>query len=208
MGHSRSRTTRRTRAFSLVELVIVVVIMGIIGAIAIPRFSRAGEGARMNALIADLSLLQSAVDRYTTEHGGLSPGHDAPGVASGDGDELIERLLETSDDAGNVDEAGYLGPYLRKMPPNPYNGLSTVRIGGGAAGANTHGWRFDPASFVIQSDHGEGKDGGSGGLDVGVVDDDLADVGGGGGGLHVGGGGGGAVHLGGGGGGAHALDPD
>jgi nitrite reductase/ring-hydroxylating ferredoxin subunit len=38
------------------------------------------------------------------------------------------------------------------MPANPFNNLDTVRVGGAAAGANTHGWRFDPASGQFQAD--------------------------------------------------------
>lgn len=147
----------RNRAFSLVELVIVTVIIGIIAAIAVPRFSRGAASARESAIVSDLACLQSAIDRYTAEHGGLSPGHDAPGSASSDGEDMIERLLERTDESGTPQESGYLGPYLRAMPINPFNGLRSVRIGGAAAGANTHGWRFDPLSYVIQSDHGAGK---------------------------------------------------
>lgn len=144
----------RNRAFSLVELVIVTVIIGIIAAIAVPRFSRGAASARESAIVSDLSLLQSAIDRYTAEHGGLSPGHDAPGSPSSDGDDLIERLIGRTDESGAPQESGFLGPYLRMMPVNPFNGLRSVRIGGAAASANTHGWRFDPLSLVIQSDHG------------------------------------------------------
>lgn len=181
----------RARAFSLVELVIVTVIIGIIAAIAVPRFSRAAETARENALVADLSLLQSAIDRYTTEHSGLSPGHDAPGSPSSDGNDLIARLLGTTDDTGDVVSSGYLGPYLRRMPDNPYSSLATVRIGGAAAGANTHGWRFDPSSHVIQSDHAEdGADGPEIGGGGGVGGVEAHGVGG-----HAGAG-------------AHAIGPD
>jgi prepilin-type N-terminal cleavage/methylation domain-containing protein len=152
----------RNRAFSLLELAIVTVIIGIIAAIAVPRFSRGAASARESAIVADLARLQSAIDRYTAEHCGLSPGHDAPGSASSDGDDMIERLLERTDELGTPEESGFLGPYLRMMPINPFNGLRSVRIGGGAAGANTHGWRFDPLTLVIQPDHGDG-----------VIDDEV-----------------------------------
>ncbi len=169
----------RTRAFSLIELVIVTVIIGIIAAIAVPRFSRASTTARESSLVANISLLQSAIDRYTTEHGGLSPGHDAPGSASSDGTDLISRLLGMSDETGSVNGSGYLGPYLRRMPANPFNGRTTVRIGGAAAGAGTDGWRFDPSTHEIQSDHVDGL------VVVGPVEvegEGAVSVGGGGGG--------------------------
>lgn len=147
------KNARTSPGFSIIELVIVVVILGIIAGIAMPRLSRASESAKENALLSDLTMLQGAIERYTAEHGGLSPGHDAPG-STGSEEDFAARLVARSDERGNVQASGYLGPYLRHMPPNPFNGLETVRIGGAAAGSNTHGWRFDPLTLAIQSDHG------------------------------------------------------
>lgn len=144
----------RTRAFSLVELVIVTVIIGIIAAIAVPRFSRAAESARQGTLRATLARLQSAIDQYTAEHAGLSPGHDAPGSPSTSGADLVQRLLERTDEHGATTPTGIYGPYLRSMPVNPANGRRTVRIGGSPAGSNTHGWRFNPQTLQVQPDHG------------------------------------------------------
>ena len=44
------------------------------------------------------------------------------------------------------------GPYLRDIPANPFNGRRRIRIDGALAGANTHGWRFDSTTRVIEPD--------------------------------------------------------
>ena len=44
------------------------------------------------------------------------------------------------------------GPYMNKVPENPFNDLATVREDGVAAGANTHGWRFDTTTGEFQAD--------------------------------------------------------
>lgn len=159
---------------------MVIAIIGIIAGIAVPRMSRASVTARENALVSNLSLLQSAIDRYTAEHGGLSPGHDSAGSVNSSGTRFATRITGRSDDAGAEQPEGVYGPYLRSIPRNPYNGLRTVRIGGVAAGANTHGWRYNPGTQTILSDHGD--DGGLGGGPDGEIVDIVplgdADLGG------------------------------
>lgn len=142
----------RGRAFSLIELVIVVVILGVIAAIAVPRFSSASSHAMDSSLNNSLVRLQEAADRFTVEH--LL--NHAAGTESGglvDGGTLAQRLTErTTEDAG-IAANGTYGPYIRRIPANPSNGLATVRVDGAAAGAGTAGWRYDTTLGVFQPDH-------------------------------------------------------
>lgn len=147
---SSSRTHRP--AFSLIELIIVVVIIGIIGAIAIPRMSSSAENAAVSAVIADRATLQRALDLYEVEHEG-SMAHVGAGTAK----VFYFRLLKKSDLDGTVnDSTGIYGPYIDSIPVNRINGLPTVRMDGAAAGANTHGWRYDTATGTIEADHTAG----------------------------------------------------
>ena len=150
---SRNRHTQRA-GFSLIELVIVVVIIGIIGAIAIPRMSSAADNAAKNAVIADRSTLQRAIDLYTTEHEGVLPHVGAATIKV-----FYQRLVTKSDLDGTVNASGIYGPYINGIPLNKINGLGTIRKDGVAAGANTHGWRYDSVSGTIEADHLAGATG-------------------------------------------------
>jgi len=149
---SPSRSTSHARsAFSLIELVIVVVIIGIIGAIAIPRMSSSAENAAVNAVIADRATLQRAIDLYEIEHEGVMI-H----VGAATTNTYYLRLLKKTDLDGTVNDTGIYGPYINTIPTNLHNGKPTVRIDGDAAGANTHGWRYDSTSGTIEPDHTAG----------------------------------------------------
>lgn len=143
-----SRAT--AHGFSLVELVIVVVIIGIVAAIAVPRMSSAAARARATSLRADLAAMNHAADFYIAEHGGLCPAQDGLGAIASDGIELIARLVDRTDGFGA--SGSQFGPYLMKLPANPFNGLSTVRIDGAPPGAGTHGWRYDSVNRSFRAD--------------------------------------------------------
>lgn len=145
------------RGFSLLELIIVIVIIGVIAAIAIPRMSSASERSVAAALGADIARVQHAIELYSAEHLENSPAVDPDGSVNPDGRVFIHRMMGRTDDSGNIGLGGVYGPYLRAWPDNPYSKLSTVRIGGDPAGANTDGWRFDPDSRAFESDYGNGK---------------------------------------------------
>lgn len=148
----RVRTHRR--AFSLIELVIVVVIIGIIAGIAVPRMSSAADNAAKNALVGSQAALQKAIDLYTVEHEDMLPHVGA------DAKTFYFRLLKNSDLDGTVnDSTGIYGPYINGIPPNPINGLNTIRRGGALPGANTHGWHYDLATAQISPDHTAGQTG-------------------------------------------------
>ena len=143
-----SRFFSPRRAFSLIELVIVIVIIGIISAIAIPRMSSSAENAAKNAVIGDLSSLQRALDLYEVEHEGVMVHVGAANAGT-----IYKRLTAKTDLDGTVNTSGIYGPYIDGIPVNPINGLQTVRIDGVAAGANTHGWRYNTTTGQIEPDH-------------------------------------------------------
>jgi prepilin-type N-terminal cleavage/methylation domain-containing protein len=167
--------------FSLIELVIVIVIIGIIAAIALPRMGNRAESAKVVRLLEDLNRYQEAIERYKIEHGGRSPAHDSTGALDASSANFIARLTTPTDDDGALRAGGIFGPYLRAAPSNSVSKLSTVRIGGAAAGAGTHGWRYGPNTGLIEPDNlttaevrtmadavaSGGKSGGAEALDLG-----------------------------------------
>ncbi len=134
------------RGFTLVEILIVVVILGILAAIVIPQFTQASTEAKTNSLASDLQTLRSQIELYKVQHNDT-----APALLTFEG-----QMIYTSDIAGNVNgvskaRAGLfqLGPYLERVPANPFNNLDTL----GAAGTvdNSVGWGYDPATGEIRA---------------------------------------------------------
>lgn len=172
---SPARPSHTRHAFSLVELVIVVVIIAILAGIAVPRMSSGAENAAQGAMIGSRDSLQKAVDLYTIEHHGALP-HEGAGTLK----TFYFRLLQTSDLDGTLNSSGIYGPYINGIPVNPINGKAAIRLGGAAAGADTHGWRYDKASGAIEPDHtaGDRTFKGTGETIEKVTDDLITDLGG------------------------------
>lgn len=134
------------RGFTLVELMIVVSLLGILAALVVPQFSSNASEARESALGTNLAAVRKQIELYRYHHQGQLPAFE--GETS---DDFVRRLTAKTDVDGNP--GGDFGPYFQRMPPNPFNSLTTVRIGGEPAGANSHGWRFDPQTGHFQGDH-------------------------------------------------------
>jgi general secretion pathway protein G len=133
------------KGFSLIELVVVVVIIGVLAAIAIPRLSRGAAGAGDSALSGNLKVLRTAIDLYSSEHGGAFPT-----TAS-----FVAQLTTYTDEAGNTSAtktgAFIFGPYLRAIPTLPVGakkGQAGVDVVANASTA-TVGWIYDPATGAI-----------------------------------------------------------
>jgi len=50
-------------------------------------------------------------------------------------------------------KVGRYGPYVKKIPTNPFNNLDTVRFDGEPAGAGKAGWRLDTETGLFQADN-------------------------------------------------------
>lgn len=140
------------RGFTLVEILIVVSILGILAAIVVPQYSSSTSEAQLAALQSNLHAIRKQLELYKIHHNGVLPAENGD-----NGDDFTRRLTTKTDVSGAA--GGTLGPYLERMPTNVFNKLNTVRVGGAAAGANTHGWRFDPWTGEFQADDNVDKDG-------------------------------------------------
>ena len=133
------------QGFTLVEMMIVVSLLGILAALVIPQFGSNTAEAKTAALSSNLAAIRKQIALYRYYHQELPP------AAAGETGADFVRRMTTKTDATGAAGTTY-GPYFLRMPANPFNDLATVRIGGAAAGANTHGWRFDPVSGEFLSD--------------------------------------------------------
>ena len=131
--------------FTLVELLIVISVLGILAAIIVPMYSNASQKTRTSALQSDLHKVRTQIEVYKSQHNDLLP------AFSGESSTDFERRLTSQTDRDGFAGSDY-GPYLNKIPKNPYNNFNSVRMDGAAAGANTDGWRFDTFSGIFQAD--------------------------------------------------------
>lgn len=67
--HDRRRWTHR--GFTLPEMVVVVLVIGILAGIAVPKFFRVRDQSEAAAILANVTLIIDAVERYAAAHGTL-----------------------------------------------------------------------------------------------------------------------------------------
>ena len=141
----------RRRGISLPEILLLMLLLGILASIIIPNISGVGPGSRSSALARDLHTTRSEIERYKRHHNGQFP------AAKGENfDCFLRRMVRKTNTDG--DPGVELGPYLWRLPVNPFNDLKTVRIDGAAPGANIAGWRFDTRTGAFQADDSPGHD--------------------------------------------------
>jgi general secretion pathway protein G len=102
--------------FTLVEILIVVVILGILAAIVIPQFTDASTEAKTSSLCSDLQTVRSQIELYKIQHNDDLPSDAAVG--------LVLAMTEQTDIDGAAGTD--YGPYLQKIPTNPFNDLDTI----------------------------------------------------------------------------------
>jgi len=138
------------RGFTLVEILIVVVILGILAAIVIPQFTQASTEAKQNSLSSDLQTLRSQIELYKVQH------NDSPPVAATFSSQMIYCTTQAGAfSASKTRDATYnLGPYLERIPENPFNRLNTiVAITDPCdAGSKVAGWAYVESSGQIYAD--------------------------------------------------------
>lgn len=99
----------KRRAFTLVELLIVVIILGILAAVVIPQFSDASTDAKVSSLTTNLATVRGQLELYKMQHNGAYPTSAT----------TFETQMTTKTDQTGA-AGGNLGPYLQRVPNNPF----------------------------------------------------------------------------------------
>lgn len=154
---------KKAKAFTLVEILIVVVILGILSAVVIPSIAHNTISAKDSALAVDLQLLRRVVLVYKSQHLEIGPGYpNGDSSLAPTEQDFIDQTTMSSNTNGQTAAIGTpgfnRGPYLMKIPFNPFNNLNTVEILGDAqafpANADdSHGWIYKPATSEIRADN-------------------------------------------------------
>ena len=125
--------------WSYIEFVIIIVILGAVAIKIGPQLTQAGPEHKICKLIDGLQEMRSQLDLYRARHEGQLPPTDS-----------FERFRATM-----ITKDGQYGPYIKKIPANPFNNLNTVRFDGEPAGIGMAGWRLDTNTGLFQADDSE-----------------------------------------------------
>jgi general secretion pathway protein G len=142
------------RGFTLVEILIVVVILGILAAIVIPQFTQASTEAKLNSLCSDLQTLRSQIELFKVQHNDEPPASGNLTGSSGTlNTDFVEQMTYCTDIDGanngskSRDATHEYGPYLERVPENPFTNSDTVAAT--ASAGTTDGWAYDNSTGEI-----------------------------------------------------------
>jgi len=129
---SGSGVTSLRKGFTLVELIIVVSILGILAAIVLPEFQGHISQAKESQAKANLRIFREVLARYRAEH--TTPAGYFNGNTSSNALDtfLIIQLTQYTSVNSEVSLTRSTkfcnGPYLDKIPPNPFNGQTIISV--------------------------------------------------------------------------------
>jgi general secretion pathway protein G len=151
----------RKKGFTLIEVILVVTILGILAALVLPTFSDQATSAKESAAKSDLMTIRSQIELYRLQHNGITPGYAAGSAVAVDimqiqltGTTKVDGVASPS--ATPVSPFLY-GPYVKKIPKNPFNNLSTIAYVAqatafsAAVNGTSSGWLYkkETGEFVI-----------------------------------------------------------
>jgi general secretion pathway protein G len=145
---------KKRNGFTLVEILIVVVILGILAAIVIPQFSDASEQAKLSSLVSDLQTVRSQIQLYKAQHH-HADGTTLPGTVTGVDFEtaMTSYTVKAGTEASPQSPgAGIYGPYLLKIPQNPFTDACSVATSGTPGGGGiTAGWIYNSTTGAFNA---------------------------------------------------------
>ena len=139
------------RGFTLKELFIVAVILCVIAAIVVPQFGMAKSKAKVTEMLSRLQTVRAQLELYQIQHNQSLPSA-----------ENFQTALTTVTDVNgkpwidSVTSGHPYGPYMRKIPENPFTGGNSID--------GTGDWLYRPDNrmaecFFIADDGGVLSDG-------------------------------------------------
>lgn len=113
---------RTNNTFKKAEVILVAAILCGVSAMTLPKFSQADTDDRLNTLCANLQTVRSQLSLYHVQHDGQWPELAA----------FVEQMTGQTNSKGTRDRADgplIFGPYLQRIPDNPFTGGNSVTGG-------------------------------------------------------------------------------
>ena len=131
------RLSVRKYGFTLVELMMVIIVIAVVAAIAIPRVGNSTLRNKEAALRANLRLLREAGDRCEADTGvTVTIPQLASRTAPASG--WIRGAMNLDWTVKAINPLDWKGPYIDKVPVNPFTGTATYT--GGVTANTTTSW--------------------------------------------------------------------
>jgi len=154
---------RKARAFTLIEILAVTVLLGVLAAIVIPSLAGNTTSAKRSALVVDLQLLRRFILVYEAQHLDVGPGYpNGQTTVAPTEQAFVDQATLASNANGQTAAPGTpgfnRGPYMQKLPANPFSGKNTVQmLGNGEAfpanADDSHGWIYKAATSEVRADN-------------------------------------------------------
>ena len=132
----RGRVMTEESRWLYIKALIITVVLGVVAIKVVPQFTQASRESKISKLMDRLQEMRSQLDLYKAQHEDNLPPTDS-----------FESFK-----AGLTTKIGQHGPYIRKIPVNPFNNLATVRFDGQPAGSGAAGWRLDTKTGLFRAD--------------------------------------------------------
>ncbi|MBP7227884.1 MAG: prepilin-type N-terminal cleavage/methylation domain-containing protein [Longilinea sp.] len=123
----------RHKGFTLVEILIVVVLLGVLAAVVIPAVGKSGVAARQSTVAEQLAMLRRFMLVYKSHHKEVAPGYPDGDTGAEPSDAAFRAQATLSSNSSGVTAPrgtpgfGY-GPYLSRIPTNPFNDSDAIEI--------------------------------------------------------------------------------
>jgi general secretion pathway protein G len=138
MIKSARKTWRRSQdGFTLIELMVVILIIGLLATIVVQNLRSATDKAKRVKAQADISQIKSALDRYYLDAGSY------PTTEQG-----LAALISAPSSTDNNDPTDWGGPYIEKIPPDPWG--------------HQYFYQSDGNEYILKSFGADGVEGGEG----------------------------------------------